>query len=98
MYADVGVVQTQTVAIPVSLQNVSTSYSKFRVQISLQREGILLGMVQQPPSTFGAGGWVETTDAGFNSSVISLHSKHPRLISEEYSRLLDCAETQLTYV
>lgn len=32
----------------------------------------------------GVGGWVETTGADFNSSVISLHSKHPHFTSEEY--------------
>lgn len=40
----------------------------------------------------GVGGWVETTGADFNSSVISLHSKHPHFTSEEY--LIYCTVQQ----
>lgn len=47
MCAEMGVVWTQAVAIPAPLQNTSISVSQFRAQISLQREGALLGMTQQ---------------------------------------------------
>lgn len=47
MFTEMGVVWTQAVVIPAPLQNASTSLCQFRVLISLQREGALLGMAQQ---------------------------------------------------
>lgn len=35
------------------------------------------------------GGWVETTGVNFNSSMISLHSKHSHGTSEKYSTFKD---------
>lgn len=60
----------QAVAILVLLQNVSTSLSQFRVHISLQREGALLGMAQQSQNMAWVSAWLETTDVDLNSSVI----------------------------
>lgn len=70
MHAETGVVWRQAVAIPAPLHNISTSLSQFRAQISLQREGALLGMAQQSQNMAWVSGWVETTGVGLNSSVI----------------------------
>lgn len=83
MRAEMGVVWTQALAIPAPLHDISTSLSQFRAQISLQREGALLGMAQQSQHMAWVSGWVETTGVGLNSSVI-LCSKHSHFSSEEH--------------
>lgn len=79
MFTEMGVVWTQAVVIPAPLQNTSTSLTQFRVQISLQREGALLGMAQQSQNMTWVGVWVVEQFCDY------LCSKHSPSSSEDCS-------------